>query len=125
LKKSEKVPTKKLLAKGVQIMYPTFSPFSTVYKSSQPSNFLCVNFLLLFATNSAFFDIHIENIRKKYFWGHFSTCCKLLSQTRTKQLKKTKMSLRIQFFIHSWVRKFNFLKKNQRYGSASLYSWCG
>jgi hypothetical protein len=39
LKKSEKVPTKKLLAKGVQIMYPTFSPFSTVYKVLSPLTF--------------------------------------------------------------------------------------
>ena len=24
------------------------------------------------ASNSAFFEVHIENIRKKYYWGHIS-----------------------------------------------------
>jgi hypothetical protein len=44
----------------------------------QHSNFLRVNFLDTFsmdsklASNSAFFDTYIENIYKKYFWGHIS-----------------------------------------------------
>jgi hypothetical protein len=48
----------------------TFSASSTVYKSSQPCNFLCVHFFATFSTdsksasNSAFFDTHHQNIRK-------------------------------------------------------------
>jgi hypothetical protein len=55
----------------------------TVNNRFQPSNFLRVSFLDTFsmdsklASNSAFFDtypIHcIENIYKKYFWGHIIT----------------------------------------------------
>ena len=51
----------------------------TVNNRFQPSNFLRVNFLGTFSTdlklasNSAFFDTYIENIYKKYFWGHIST----------------------------------------------------
>ncbi len=48
----------------------------TVNNRFQPSNFLRVKFLDIFSTdsqlasNSAFFDTYIENIYKKYFWGH-------------------------------------------------------
>ena len=53
--------------------------YRTVNNRFQPSNFLGVNFLDTFSTdsklasNSAFFDTYIENIYKKYFWGHIST----------------------------------------------------
>jgi hypothetical protein len=51
LKKVFKRAFKKLLAyKSVEIMY--FSPFSTVYTSSQPSNFLSVIVLATFSTDS-------------------------------------------------------------------------
>jgi hypothetical protein len=50
-----------------------FLHFNTMYKSSQPSHFRYVNFFATFSTdsksasNSAFFDTHIENIWIKYF----------------------------------------------------------
>jgi hypothetical protein len=55
----------------------TFSPFSTVYKSFQPYNFLRVNFFATFsmdsnsASNSAFFDTHFEIIWENIFWVIF------------------------------------------------------
>ncbi len=59
----------------------------------QPSNFLRVNCFATFsiesksASNSAFVT-HIQSIWRKNFWSH--TFCKLLSQTRTIRLKKSK-----------------------------------
>jgi hypothetical protein len=92
-------------------MYPSFSPLlvGTAYKSSRPCNFLRENFYLL--TDNFLLQILrflipllklIESMWKKYFWGHISTCCKLLSQTRTKQLKKTKN------VFYKCVLEFNF-----------------
>jgi hypothetical protein len=93
--KVKKVSTTKFI--GIKVYkLCTFSTFSTVYKSSQPCNFLCVLFFATFSTDSksasnfAFFDTHIENIWEKYFLGHIRTFGKLLSQTRTKRRKKTK-----------------------------------
>ncbi len=59
-------------------------------------NFFRRTFLAIFSTdsksasNSAFFDTHIEWMWKKNILGHISTFCKLWSPTRTKRLKKTK-----------------------------------
>ena len=60
-------PLKKCITIKVQKLC-IFSPFSTVYKSYQPYNFLRVNFLDVFSTdskltsNSAFFYIPVANI---------------------------------------------------------------
>ncbi len=66
--KCKKIYSKNFLAFKCrqEIMY--FLYFSTVYKSSQPSNFLRVNFLATFSTDSLsasssrFFDTHTDNI---------------------------------------------------------------
>jgi hypothetical protein len=70
---------------------------STVYKSSQPYNFLCVTSFATFlmdsnlASNIAFL-IPISKLCKKIYLGHVSTFCKLLSQMRTLDfLKKVKI----------------------------------
>ncbi len=69
--KSAKMAPKIFLSQHPGLWF--FSPFSTVFKSSHPSNFLCLDFFATFSTdsksasNSAFSDTHIENI-EKYFW---------------------------------------------------------
>ncbi len=101
LKKCKKASTRKDI--GIKVYklctFSTFSRYSTVptvSKSSHPCNILRVHFFAIFSTDSksasisAFFDTHITNIWKKYFLGHISTSCKLLSQTRTKRRNKTK-----------------------------------
>ncbi len=61
-----------------------FPPFSTVYKSSQPSNFLSVIFFPTFSTDSklasifSFFYTYWK-YWEKIFWVHISTFCELLS----------------------------------------------
>jgi hypothetical protein len=93
LKKCKKFLQKKVISIKVYKLY-AFSTFSTVYKSSQPCNFLHVHFLLLFQRfkiSIKFLMIPILKIFGKiYFLGHISTFCKLLSQTRMKWRKKTK-----------------------------------
>ncbi len=72
----------------------TFSPFSTVYKSSQPYNFLCVNFFATFSTDSssasnpAFSDIHIKLNWKNYFLGHISIFLRTLKSNARKTAQK-------------------------------------
>jgi hypothetical protein len=51
LKKLEKIPMKKAISMKV-LELGTFPPFSIVYKSSQPYNFLLVNFFATFSTDS-------------------------------------------------------------------------
>ena len=83
----------------------TFSLFDTVYKSSQPSHVLFVNFLLVFLNR---FKLSIKLIPKsksvvtKYFLGHISIFCKLLYQIPTKSIIKSKN------VFHKCVLEFNF-----------------
>ncbi len=86
-----------------------FSPFSTMYKDSKPSDFFHVNLFAIFSTESksalnyAFYGTHIENILEKIFWGHISTFCKILKPNAcTKWLKITKN------IFYKCVLEFNF-----------------
>ncbi len=91
--------------------------FQHVYKSFSPVTFFVYTFLLLFQRIRnqhkilRFFILILKKFGKTFF-GHFSTFCKPLSQTRKKRRKKRKMYFTNVFFIHLWVRTFNFLKKS-------------
>ncbi len=116
----KKIPTKKVISIKVKELC-TFSPFSTVYKSSQPCNFLRGNFFATFSTDSnsasnSAFDTHIKIIWKNYFlvilplFANLGVKC---ARNGSTNLKTYFMCLRIQFCIYQWVRTLNFQKKSK------------
>ncbi len=112
---------KKVISIKVQKLC-TFSSFRTVYKSSQPSYFLCVNFLDPFLTvrnqhQILRFLIPILKLFGKKFLGsyqHFLHTYKPNAPEKAQNIEKFFMCHRIQFCIHVWVRTFNFFQKQSK-----------
>ncbi len=115
---------KKVISKNVTGIC-TFFTFTHVRQTCFAYNFFLVHFLTTFSTdwksawNSAFFDTFFDFFQKKNFFSHICPFFKLWSQTRKKQLKKSKNVfnkgvLDFNFApIHQRVCILHFLKKSQ------------